>query len=602
MARTGLVLTGVTGNYASTPDHADLDIVGDLDIRFYGIPDDYTPTTSMRIVQKGQTVNELSYLLRLETAGTLRLYWSEDGVAWAFSEISSVALSTSAIGGRATLQASSGDVTFYEDIGNGFVTLGVIQTGVATSIFSSTAYLAVGGSNTQSFTGSIQYVEIRDGINGTIVANPDFRAQPSGTTEFTDDFGKPWTVTSVVDTDEPVILPHDGNHYVYFPETNENWMTATSVSQVGVTTTTLLFKFSEILEPDHQSYFYEGTSGSNRFRIFGYTGPGDIRVETSKDSDGAAHNVTSSTITDFDEHKWFRFDITLGTGDVRYRASKDALSTAEGSVVYTFDETKTLSEASKVPVSTTAGLGGSLTGTSVITGSMHYFRMDHDGTPVTVFDPATDIDTWDDPDAGQDTITSSATGEVWTVNRTTTAPRTVVVTRPTWVVNASEWMQSAYTPTITATTGQLSFAWCGRLDPNFSDWSRIMSAESATNDGIYLAVNNGDKLLAYVSDGTTTASALSDTTVMLVNDLVAAVVVYDAGDLTLYASDGTASTAATYGGTDPAFNPFRFGALGYGVSSPGGLETMCNLIFADVALSQEEAEAIMDEMIQGRYL
>lgn len=40
--------------------------------------------------------------------------------------------------------------------------------------------------------GRIYSAEARNGINGTIVANPVFSAQPAGTTSFTDAYGRPW--------------------------------------------------------------------------------------------------------------------------------------------------------------------------------------------------------------------------------------------------------------------------------------------------------------------------------------------------------------------------------------------------------------------------
>lgn len=43
--------------------------------------------------------------------------------------------------------------------------------------------------------GYFLYVELRSTINGSIVANPDFRTQTPGTTSFADSTGKTWTLT-----------------------------------------------------------------------------------------------------------------------------------------------------------------------------------------------------------------------------------------------------------------------------------------------------------------------------------------------------------------------------------------------------------------------
>src|SRR5690606_28125049 len=63
-------------------------------------------------------------------------------------------------------------------------------------IHAGTATLAIGAFNTGTvpLDGVVHSVEVRDGIDGTLVANPDFAAQPHGTTQFTDGTGRVWTV------------------------------------------------------------------------------------------------------------------------------------------------------------------------------------------------------------------------------------------------------------------------------------------------------------------------------------------------------------------------------------------------------------------------
>lgn len=76
-----LYLTGVSGNYASTPDSAALDITGDIGLMSRVAPDDWTPTTDQFLVGKySDTSNQRSYGLGLMTSGVLRFYWSPDGV------------------------------------------------------------------------------------------------------------------------------------------------------------------------------------------------------------------------------------------------------------------------------------------------------------------------------------------------------------------------------------------------------------------------------------------------------------------------------------------------------------------------------------------
>jgi len=42
--------------------------------------------------------------------------------------------------------------------------------------------------------GTVYAVEVRNGIDGTVVANPNFSGQKPGATSFTDTAGRPWTL------------------------------------------------------------------------------------------------------------------------------------------------------------------------------------------------------------------------------------------------------------------------------------------------------------------------------------------------------------------------------------------------------------------------
>jgi hypothetical protein len=98
-------------------------------------------------------------------------------------------------------------VSFYTgpDMDGPWTLIGtVITTSGTTSIFSSTARLEIGAGDNGGviftgggrFTGDVLKAEVRNGIDGTAVANPDFTAQTPGTTSFTDDAGRVWTVQS----------------------------------------------------------------------------------------------------------------------------------------------------------------------------------------------------------------------------------------------------------------------------------------------------------------------------------------------------------------------------------------------------------------------
>lgn len=204
----GLLLTGVSGDYASTPDAAVLDITGDLDLR----GELTRPTWDgpfVRVVGKwAESTNQRSYSLAINQTGFLRLNWSVDGSA-TITRLSTVdLLSTVAPGGRlairATLDVNNGasghTVIFYTaaSLAGPWAQLGTtVVTAGTTSVFSGSALLEVGsrdGGTADLLTGTVHAVQVRSGIDGTMVANPDFTVQDHRDTSFADAAGRTWAV------------------------------------------------------------------------------------------------------------------------------------------------------------------------------------------------------------------------------------------------------------------------------------------------------------------------------------------------------------------------------------------------------------------------
>lgn len=204
----GLLLTATAGLYASTPDDPDLDIIGDIDLRADITPFDWTPSTEMGLVGKWTFAgDQRSYLLALQTSGAIRLYWTTGGVTSITA--TSVPLPSAVRFGRRTVRATL-DVDdgggnrvarfYYADTTTGPWTLfDTVTTVGTTSIFSGTAILEAGSWNVGAngnFRGIIHRVRVWRGISGnpTLVANANFDAQPTGTTQFTDSADRVWTV------------------------------------------------------------------------------------------------------------------------------------------------------------------------------------------------------------------------------------------------------------------------------------------------------------------------------------------------------------------------------------------------------------------------
>ncbi|MET8475432.1 hypothetical protein ABZY90_19550 [Streptomyces sp. NPDC006422] len=199
-----LLLSGTSGDYASTPDAAALDITGDLDIRARVALNDWTPAAESTLIAKyTATGNQRSYALAVTTAGALILRWSEDGTAEK-TETSSANLSALAAGAttwvRATLDvdngASDAAVNFYtSDDGSTWTALGAEQlVGATTSIFASTAVLEIGsqsGGTVNRAAGKFFRGQVLSGIAGSSVAAP-VAVAASGTV--TDATPRTWTV------------------------------------------------------------------------------------------------------------------------------------------------------------------------------------------------------------------------------------------------------------------------------------------------------------------------------------------------------------------------------------------------------------------------
>lgn len=207
-----LACTGNIGSNtgASTPDSVATSITGDLDIRFEGRLDNWDILSAVSRVElcgKGLIAgNQRSWIL-YGLDNTLRFSWSADGITTLFSD-ATVDFAIPASGSfavRVTIDVNNGaggnTVTFYtaETIAGPWVPLGApVVTAGTTSIFDSTAPTRVGdGWGDIGFTsclGDVKKFQMRNGIDGTLVANPDFTVQTPGAGSFVDSTGLTWTV------------------------------------------------------------------------------------------------------------------------------------------------------------------------------------------------------------------------------------------------------------------------------------------------------------------------------------------------------------------------------------------------------------------------
>ncbi|MEU8821798.1 hypothetical protein [Actinoplanes sp. NPDC048796] len=208
-----LKLTGASdGNWAETPDHATLDIVGDLDLRAdldveYGSRPPWASTAEIGVAGKYETAgNQRSWAFSIAANGMLMLYWSPDGtIGNRIFATSTAALPQPAARARirAVLDVNNGaagwTVRFYTaaTMAGPWTQLGASVSGSGvTSVYAGTAPLTVGdvpAIDMRWSAGRVHAFQLRNGIDGTVVANLDATAVQPGTATIVDSAGRTWT-------------------------------------------------------------------------------------------------------------------------------------------------------------------------------------------------------------------------------------------------------------------------------------------------------------------------------------------------------------------------------------------------------------------------
>jgi len=151
-------------------------IVGDLDLRARVAADDWTPAAYNRLISRWSAPPDFawSFAIRTSSDGKLRLDISSDGTA--ITSLTSTAATGVTDGATAVVKvtraAASGDTIFYVDD----VKLGDTVASAAFGPYVGGEDLTVGvlsNGTTQPFDGDIYWAEVRDGIDGPVVARMD---------------------------------------------------------------------------------------------------------------------------------------------------------------------------------------------------------------------------------------------------------------------------------------------------------------------------------------------------------------------------------------------------------------------------------------------
>jgi hypothetical protein len=198
------------GSRARTPDNNALDITGDIDVRVEAQLENWNNGSITELCNKQQiTADQRSWRFLQLANGTLEFTWTTlgtaaSGLSVASSEVLRVP-PNARVALRATLDVNNGaggyTVTFYTapTIAGPWTQFGnqTVTTAGTTSIFSSTSPLDVGDTDGIILgrpVGRFYAFQLRNGINGTLVANADFTNLAVGTTAWTDSVGRTWSV------------------------------------------------------------------------------------------------------------------------------------------------------------------------------------------------------------------------------------------------------------------------------------------------------------------------------------------------------------------------------------------------------------------------
>lgn len=202
-----LELPGTPEAIASTPDAAALDISGDLDLRIEAEGNWYGPGARTLIGKWDATGDQRSYLMRLQN-GSLYLSYSTNGTAaGTFFHARPLPALPPRAALRATLDVDDGaggrTVRFYwaASMAGPWTEFAAPATLAGTvTVHAGTAPLTVAPSDLTTspprspVEGRVYAAEVRAGIGGTLVASPNFAAQPVGSAPFTDAAGRTWSL------------------------------------------------------------------------------------------------------------------------------------------------------------------------------------------------------------------------------------------------------------------------------------------------------------------------------------------------------------------------------------------------------------------------
>lgn len=366
------VLLDGTDDYISAPDHASFDITSDIDIRACLRLNDWSLGTGQSVVAKWLGSN--SYRIAIRSAGGLFFEWKEAGGTTRSLQTDSVVPFANDADGwvRVTLDVNNGssqhEVKFYTSTDSpdtdpasvAWTQLGttVFGSGV-TNIGAGTAPLVLGRHDDtfpDLLTGRFYYAEVRNGIDGTIVANPDFRDddQADTDTQFTDSEGRVWTLQNGADW-SGTIGAGSGEDYVDMDGSSGQGVSTPDHASLDITGNLQLivgvsFEAAPLDRATRDNLITKGDGSAQYSFVLDKVPFSQDLLFGWKESGGTFRSVLSVGIVPATAgvFRWYKTEFVVATATVQFYYSDDPVTTAPGSVAWTLHNTATLSLATSI--------------------------------------------------------------------------------------------------------------------------------------------------------------------------------------------------------------------------------------------------------------
>lgn len=323
------------GARAVTPHSAQVHAAGDFDLRWYGwLPhSEYWDSQRQPLITKGHWIggtDNRAYHFAIQTNHNLTL--SLSGQAGGTSTVAVPDWGTDPIALRVTRRQSDGRIQFFysNDAGLTWTKLGVDITG-GTSSIPNRGDIWINQDRFFAFTtlfGHCYWAEVRDGIDGTVIASPDFTENGPwsiGDDEDTnpsqvDSQGNTWTLTAD-STAKAKITNNDSIQHVHMTDSESDISTPHSAT---IDDTGQNLQGHLIIQPDswasgtRQTLMNKGSGGIGSWAFY-LDGSGFLNFGLTSGGSGAA---TSSVPVPFSDGDWgiVGFDYDEGTGVVGFYA------------------------------------------------------------------------------------------------------------------------------------------------------------------------------------------------------------------------------------------------------------------------------------------